>query len=106
MNAQTGKLIDGVEELRQSVRDILSTPIGARVMTRDYGSGLFDLIDDPVDQRFSVEVFRAVAEAVRRWEPRFLIDRVKLTEVRDTGPIFELHGTDLDTGVGVVLEGI
>lgn len=106
MNRDTGRTLEGVEHLRQSVRDILETPIGSRVMLREYGSRLFELIDDPVDQRFAVEVFQAVAEAINRWEPRFAVERIRLAEIRDTGPVFDLHGVDLETGRGVVLEGV
>jgi len=104
MNRHTGKLIDGVAELRQSVHDVLSTPVGTRVMNREYGSGLFALVDAPVDRQFAVQMFQATAEAVRRWEPRFRLERVDLAEITDTGPVFDLHGTDLQVGIGVILE--
>ena len=45
INTNTGRSISGKAHLRQSIADILSTPIGSRVMRRNYGSHLFDLID-------------------------------------------------------------
>ncbi len=36
MNANTGKELEGIEHLKQSIIDILTTPIGSRVMRRDY----------------------------------------------------------------------
>src|SRR3546814_12586651 len=36
----TGQRLDGNDHLAQSIGDILSTPIGTRVMRRDYGSML------------------------------------------------------------------
>ncbi|MCS4503908.1 GPW/gp25 family protein [Arhodomonas aquaeolei] len=106
MHRHTGEPIDGVAELRQQVRDVLETPIGSRVMLRGYGSRLFELLDEPVDQRFEVEVYAAVAEAVREWVPRFSLERVRLVEVTERGPVFDLYGVDLETGRGVVLEGV
>jgi phage baseplate assembly protein W len=47
MNSQTGLSITEVEHIRQSVRDILVTPVGSRVMRREYGSLLSALIDQP-----------------------------------------------------------
>ena len=44
MDRETGKSLSGIEHLRQSIRDILTTPIGSRVMRRDYGSRLFELL--------------------------------------------------------------
>ncbi|MBR7309711.1 baseplate assembly protein, partial [Klebsiella pneumoniae] len=45
MNSQTGLSISEVEHIRQSVRDILVTPVGSRVMRREYGSLLSQMID-------------------------------------------------------------
>ena len=106
MDRHTGQALDGVAELRQQVRDVLETPIGSRVMLREYGSRLFELLDDPVDQRFQVEVFAAVAEAIQEWVPRFELERVRLVEVNETGPVFNLYGVDAETGRGVVLESV
>jgi phage baseplate assembly protein W len=106
MDRNTGRPIDGVARLQQSVRDILETPIGTRVMNREYGSRLFELLDSPVDDHFRVEVFAAVADAVRRWEPGFQLKRVRLVEVKDTGPVFDLEGVDVETGAYVTLESV
>ena len=106
MSRETGQVVDGVALLRQSVHDILTTPVGSRVINREYGSRLFELLDAPVDQRFTVELFQAVAEAIDRWEPRYIVKRVRLVEMRDNGPVFDLIGIDRDSGIGVVLEGV
>ena len=45
MDAKTGRRLEGDDHLRQSIADILTTPIGSRVLRRDYGSMLLDLID-------------------------------------------------------------
>lgn len=47
MNRATGAAIADLDHTRQSLSDILGTPIGSRVMRRDYGSLLSDLIDQP-----------------------------------------------------------
>jgi hypothetical protein len=47
MDAVTGKPMYDTAHLSQSIGDILSTPIGSRVMRRDYGSALFELVDAP-----------------------------------------------------------
>ncbi len=44
----TGNLND-MEHLKQSVRDILITPLASRVMRREYGSLVPDLIDEPMN---------------------------------------------------------
>ncbi|MBM7357398.1 UNVERIFIED_ORG: phage baseplate assembly protein W [Enterobacter sp. JUb101] len=45
MNSQTGLSISEADHIMQSVRDILVTPVGSRVMRREYGSLLSALID-------------------------------------------------------------
>ncbi|MEN1410054.1 GPW/gp25 family protein, partial [Pseudomonas aeruginosa] len=47
MNAHTGGAIDRLAHIRQSIADILTTRIGTRVMRREYGSQLPELIDAP-----------------------------------------------------------
>lgn len=49
MDATTGKPLSGDAHLAQSVADILTTPIGSRVMRRSYGSLIPSLIDAPIN---------------------------------------------------------
>ncbi|MFB9372424.1 GPW/gp25 family protein [Algimonas porphyrae] len=76
MSRHTGSSIDLLAHLRQSVSDILTTPIGSRVMMRDYGSRLYALIDRPMTPALKVDVFAACVDALSRWEPRLIVDRV------------------------------
>jgi phage baseplate assembly protein W len=76
-NARTGKILSGLAHLRQSIRDILTTPLGSRVMRRNYGSRLFDLVDNPLNEQTLVDLFAATAEALIRWEPRLQVTRVQ-----------------------------
>ncbi|WP_241232791.1 GPW/gp25 family protein [Paracoccus haematequi] len=79
MSRHTGRMIDGDAHLAQSITDILSTPLGTRVMRRDYGSSLPELIDAPMNGETVVDVFAATAEALDRWEPRFRLSRVQVS---------------------------
>lgn len=76
MNRVTGGFLSGVEHLRQSIADILSTPIGSRVMRREYGSLLPELIDQPDNDTTRVRVYAAAAGALMRWEPRLRLTRI------------------------------
>lgn len=69
--------------LAQSITDILSTPIGSRVMRRDYGSDLPRLIDSPLNGETQVDLFQATAEALAKWEPRVTLERVAITEAAE-----------------------
>ena len=95
MNRTTGAAISGLEHLRQSVGDILSTPIGSRVMRREYGSLVPELIDHPDNNASQVRLFSAVASALLRWEPRFRLTRVGVQRdaERPGYALIELHGS-------------
>lgn len=95
MNRTTGAAIPGLEHLRQSVGDILSTPIGSRVMRREYGSLVPELIDHPDNNASQVRLFSAVASALLRWEPRFRLTRVGVQRdaERPGYALIELHGS-------------
>lgn len=66
MSRYTGEIIDGLEHLRQRVGDILSTPIGTRVGRRDYGSLLFEFIDQPMTGANILRLYAATALALSR----------------------------------------
>ena len=96
MNSSTGKAISGVAHLRQSIADILTTPIGSRVMRRTYGSLVPQLIDHPDNIATQVRVYAAVASALMCWEPRFRLTRIESLRERDRpgAVLIRLHGTD------------
>lgn len=93
VDAATGRALSGDAHLAQSIADILTTPIGSRVIRRDYGSTLFQLIDQPMNAVGRLRLFAAVAEALRRWEPRLQLTRVSIVDggaARATGGAFTL----------------
>jgi phage baseplate assembly protein W len=107
IDARTGKRLDGVAHLKQSIRDILTTRIGTRVMRRDYGSRLPELVDNPMGELLKVELFAATAEALVRWEPRFRLDRVWVSEMSDAGRVvLNLEGRIKVSGEVLRFEGI
>jgi phage baseplate assembly protein W len=87
MDATSGKLSTGTGHLAQSIGDILSTPIGTRVMRRDYGSALFELIDAPANALTRSRIYAATATALARWEPRIRLTRVTLSVDDQSWPL-------------------
>ena len=76
MNRETGRQLSGIAHIRQSVAEILMTPKGSRVMRRDFGSDLPDLIDRPWSNVLALQLMAATVMAVKRWEPRLRIAKV------------------------------
>ena len=109
-NNQNGKDLTGLAHLRQSVRDILTTPIGTRVMRREYGSRLFELLDAPLTPGTLTEIYAAAAEALARWEPRLRVERIKAHEASSSDAAgrvsIDLEGVYLPDGETVRIEGL
>ena len=105
MDARTGKALSGDAHLAQSIADILSTPLSTRVMRRDYGSRVPDLIDAPAHAATRVQFYAATATALMRWEPRITLTRVALSVIDELKGrwVLALVGTRKDTGDAVDL---
>lgn len=106
IQAATGKALGGIDHLRQSIRDILTTPIGSRVMRRDYGSRLFELIDAPMNRSTLLEIYAATAEAIATWEPRFKLQKVVASSAAPGAVVLDVTGEYLPDGRVVTLDGI
>jgi len=98
MNRTTGAAIGPVAHIGQSIADILTTPIGSRVMRRDYGSLLPDLIDAPFNDATRLQAYAAVAMALLRWELRIRLSRVQLGLGEQAGQVvLDIEGSRVDT---------
>jgi phage baseplate assembly protein W len=92
-----GRRLGDNAHLAQSVADILTTPIGTRVMRRDYGSMLTDLIDQPANSITRQLIFAASAVALSRWEPRLALRKVGIsTDNRGGAVVIDIEGDRVD----------
>jgi len=107
IDALTGKPADGLHHLHQSVRDILNTPKGTRVMLREYGSNLFKLVDKPINESTRMEMIAEVFDALERWEPRIRVKKVSFNGRNSSGQlIFDIDARLVVNGQPIRLEGI
>lgn len=106
IDSNTGKRLADLAHLRQSIRDILTTPIGSRVMRRDYGSRLFELIDNPTNRETILEIYVATAEALRKWEPRIRVTDVRAASAEPGRVTLDVIGEYLPDGKEVKVSGI
>lgn len=105
-SALTGKSLGGIDHLRQSIRDILTTPIGSRVMRREYGSRVIRLIDAPVNRLTLMEIYAATAEALAKWEPRLRLEQVQAVSAEPGRLELVVYGEYLPDGQPVTIDGI
>lgn len=67
---------EGIEHVKESIQQILGTPIGSRVMRRDFGSRLHQVVFEPNDATIDTLVEHYVREAIERWEKRVVVGPV------------------------------
>ncbi len=72
------RVVTDDDHLFASIQHILTTPIGSRVLRREYGSHLTELLGEPLNRRGMLRLQNAVATALVRWEPRFRLHRVQI----------------------------
>lgn len=106
MDATTGKPLDGIAHLKQSIRDVLTTPLGSRVMRRDYGSRLFSLVDSPLTPDSIGDIYAATIEALNKWEPRIYPQRVQVATAEAGRIEIDLTAIYLPDGRVITIDGI
>lgn len=71
------------ESVRQSIRIILQTRPGERLMRPGFGAGLELFLHEPNTLTTRRRIRDLITESLTRWESRIVIDRVDVWEVED-----------------------
>lgn len=69
-------LTNGPDELDRSIRLVLLTAPGERVMRPKFGCRIWDLLFEPITPNLLGLISEAVREAVGQWEPRVDVEQV------------------------------
>jgi phage baseplate assembly protein W len=98
MNRETGAAITDLGHIGQSITDILTTRIGTRVMRREYGSLLPELVDHTFNDATRLRVYAGTVMALMRWEPRISLSRVQFIGANLQGQsVLEFEGSVVDS---------
>ncbi len=92
----TGQLTD-TDQLWNSVRDILTTPLASRVMRRDYGSMIPDLLDEPQNEVTRLQCMSAAVIALTMWESRIALNGINISFSKSGAVTAELVGIITET---------
>ena len=99
VNALDGQVLADWAHVKQSIEIILTTPIGSRVMRRDFGSTLPDLVDRKLTPRGVLAVYSAAALAIAKYEPRFRLAKASIIAADHSGRIgLAIFGTYFPRG--------
>lgn len=77
---QTGALAmtTGPDDIDRSIRMVLATAKGERVMRPEFGCAIWDQLFEPVNANTLGLMAQAVRDAVSQWEPRAELERVEV----------------------------
>jgi uncharacterized protein len=78
----TVSLSDGEENIRESIRLILATAKGERVMRPDFGCGIHEYVFEVVNTTTTALIKASVMDALRQFEPRIEVTNVSTDTTR------------------------
>lgn len=87
MDRSTGRWISDWDHTSQSLDDVVTTPLGERVLRRMYGAEDDAIVDKPASVKGLTPAVMAVAVPVHRWEPRVRLQRVTIAAAAVTGKL-------------------
>ena len=97
MSRGTGRSVEDLAHIQQSIADILATPVGSRVMRRDYGSLLSELLDQPQNAALRLQIMAACYGAILKWEPRVILTGLTVDTTMDGKMVVNITGARSDT---------
>lgn len=81
-------MTQGVSDIDSSIRMVLTTAPGERLMRPEFGCRIWQLLFEPINANTLGLMGEAVREAISRWEPRVELEDVRLdTEGYDNGEV-------------------
>ena len=98
------------QSVHQSIRIILQTLPGERLMRPGYGGGLERYLHEPNTLTTRRRIRDLITESLQRWEPRLLLDRVDVWEVADRPDtvrieiVYRLRRSNTPQQMGITLE--
>ncbi|HHH3029066.1 TPA: GPW/gp25 family protein [Serratia marcescens] len=101
MNTNSGRVVEDIDHIRQSISKILLTPIGSRITRRSFGSLMSELIDQPQNDTTRLQLMAATYSAINRWEPRVSLTAVTVTTQVDGQMIVDVSGRRNDTTASI-----
>ena len=87
-DAQRVKLVSAEQDICESLRILLSTSLGERVMQPTYGCNLQELLFEPLSPTIASNIKELVRTAILYHEPRILLDNLDLEQT----PREEMNG--------------
>ncbi|MEL7003812.1 MAG: GPW/gp25 family protein [Bacteroidota bacterium] len=91
MEKGSTKMVGSVEDIEQSLRIILETLPGERVTNLKFGCRAKERLFDPIDSKFPFLTREAIQFSVDSYEPRILLEDVRVNRDREKEGIVQLE---------------
>ncbi|MDT4936077.1 MAG: uncharacterized protein QOK11_3969 [Pseudonocardiales bacterium] len=85
------RLTDTAEDIERSMRIVLMTAPGERLMRPQFGCRIWDLLFEPVTPNLLGLIAEAVRQAMAQWEPRVEIEDVRPLPDGDDGALVRVQ---------------
>lgn len=94
------KTVTGIDLIKSNIQFVLGWSYGERYFLPEYGSRLFELIEEPNDNVLVNIIEHFVINSLRRWEPRVRIEKINITrpgdaEVLDVAITYLIRNTQI-----------
>jgi phage baseplate assembly protein W len=77
------RMSEGPGDLDRSIRVVIATAPGERVMRPEFGCRVWDMLFEPVTPNLLGQMAQAVRDALAQWEPRATIEDVQVRQDDD-----------------------
>lgn len=87
----------GVDQVKSDMLALLLTNQGERVMMPNFGCNLRKFLFEPNDLFVTQEIKSTIAQQLRLWEPRIIVDQIEVSigaDVEDLNPADTLSDVD------------
>ena len=74
------RMSDGAADIDRSIRVVIATAPGERVMRPEFGCRIWDLLFEPVTANLLGQMAQAVRDALAQWEPRATVEDVQVRQ--------------------------
>lgn len=75
-------MVEYEKDVQQSIRIILATAKGERVMRPEFGCGIHDLVFGAVNTALIAQIERDVQDALRNYEARIVVTNIQIDQSR------------------------
>ena len=77
---QDVKMVADEKDIKQSLKVLLSTKLGERVMQPEFGCGIHELVFEELDETLVTYAKNLIEKAILKFEPRIDVDSIHVDE--------------------------